>query len=100
MLSCHSYYIYGTWRSKNVGGLKSSYGGNGGKWQRGYVYGGPHPIKNSLVGYPGELTPQLVCLNYLPIPTSFGVKRVIIHCKTFLLIKTSYKLGSLGKIKF
>ena len=27
MLPCHSCYIYGTWRSKEVGGLNSSYGG-------------------------------------------------------------------------
>ena len=26
MLPCHSCYIYGTWRSKEVGGLKSPYG--------------------------------------------------------------------------
>ena len=28
MLSCHSCYICGTWRSKEVGCLKLSYGGN------------------------------------------------------------------------
>ena len=28
MLPCHSFYICGTWRSKEVGGLKLSYGGN------------------------------------------------------------------------
>ena len=27
MLLCHSCYIYGTWKSKDGGGLKSSYGG-------------------------------------------------------------------------
>ena len=31
MLPCHSCYIYGTWRSKELGGLKSS---NGGKLKR------------------------------------------------------------------
>ena len=35
MLPCHSCYIYWTWRSKNVGSLKSSYGGKGVKPQRG-----------------------------------------------------------------
>ena len=27
MLPCHIYYIYGTWRSKELGDLKSSFGG-------------------------------------------------------------------------
>ena len=42
MLPCHSCFIYGTWRSKEVGGvagggevLKSSYRGGGGKPQMG-----------------------------------------------------------------
>ena len=29
MLTCHIYYIYGTWRSKELGDLKSSFGGRG-----------------------------------------------------------------------
>ena len=36
----------------------------------------------------GELTPQLVLLNYLPVSASFGVKRVM-HYITFFVIKTS-----------
>ena len=43
MLGCHSCYIYGTCRSKELGGLKSLYGGKGRKSQRkdgGRVMGG------------------------------------------------------------
>ena len=44
MLLCHSCYIYGTWRSKEEGGLKSSYGGKGGKPQKvGGLRGGVDP---------------------------------------------------------
>ena len=53
MLPCHSGSIYGTWRRKNVGGLKSSYGGKekgggGASHKEGVFLWGPHPIENSL----------------------------------------------------
>ena len=38
MLPCHSCYIYGTWRSKEVGSLKSSYGGNSGDTHWGVTF--------------------------------------------------------------
>ena len=63
MLPCHSCYIYGTWRTNNIEGLKLSYGRKGKKSQRGSIFVGPISHKK----LPGELTPQLVYLNYLPI---------------------------------
>ena len=70
MLPCHGYYIYGTWRRKEVRGLKLWYGGKlkGEKSQRaeqGAIF----------MGDWGNLTPQLVYLNYLPISVFLGVKR-------------------------
>ena len=94
MLPCHSCYIYGTWKNRNVEGLKSSYGGKNCKPHRGSIFMGAHPI----IKIPGKFSSQLVHLNYLPISVSFGVK-IIMHYITFLLIKTSQALGSLGKIK-
>ena len=46
MLPCHSCYIYGTWRGKEVGGLKSMYGG---KLRR-----GSHKVKGGRL-FMGEL---------------------------------------------
>ena len=40
------------------------------------------------VGVKTPKGPQLLCLNYLPISGSFGVK-IVMHYVTFLLIKTS-----------
>ena len=71
MLPCHSYYIYGTWTSKEVGGLKSSYGGklNG--------RGKSHKVKGGGTIFMKELAFQLFYQNYLPILAFFGVKRVL-----------------------
>ena len=57
MLPCHIYYIYGTWRSKELGDLKSSFGGR----ERFLWEGGGR------VGVKTPQGPQLLCLNYLPI---------------------------------
>ena len=56
MLPCHIYYIYGTWRSKELGDLKSSFGG-----RERFSWGGGR------VGVKTPQGPQLLCLNYLPI---------------------------------
>ena len=58
MLPCHIYYINGTWRSKEVGDLKSSLGGRGSS-HKGEIFMGE--------GVKTPQGPQLVCLNYLPI---------------------------------
>ena len=58
MLTCHIYYIYGTWRSKELGDLKSSFGGRGR-----FLWGG----EGGRVGVKTPQGPQLLCLNYLPI---------------------------------
>ena len=68
MVPCHSCYIYGTWRVKEVGGLNSSYGGK--------LNGGSYKVKGSGALFMGELTPQVFYQNYLPISTSFDLKRV------------------------
>ena len=80
MLPCLSCHVYGTWRSKEVEGLMSSYGGKRGKPQKGGFLKGDH--KN----LPG--TPQLTYLSYLPIAASFGVKTYR-HYITAFIIKTS-----------
>ena len=48
MLPCHSYYVYGTWRNKEVGGLNSLYGGK--------LKGGSHKVKGRGPRFMGELT--------------------------------------------
>ena len=70
MLPCHGYYIYGTWSRKEVRGLKLWYGGKlkGEKSQK----AGQGAI---FMGDWGNLTPQLVYLNYLPISVFLGVIR-------------------------
>ena len=64
-----SCYICGTWRSKEVGGLKSSYGKNGGGW-------GDQTTKKGQFLW-AEFTPLLVYMNYPPISTPVGIKRVL-----------------------
>ena len=70
MLPCHSCYIYGTRRSKEVGEFKvviwreAEEGVGGQSQRRGQMF---------MV----ELTPQLFCQNYLHISASFCVKRVL-----------------------
>ena len=63
----HTCYIYGTWRSKTVGGLKSLYREKRDKPHKGGIFMGSPSHKK----IPGELTPLLVYLNYLPISVSF-----------------------------
>ena len=70
MLPCHSCYIYGTWRSKEVGSLKSSYGGK-------LKGGSKHKVKRGRAFFMGVLTPQVFYQNYLPILDSFVFKRVL-----------------------
>ena len=59
MLPSHNCYIYGTWRSKEVGGLNSSYGGK--------LKEGSHKVKRR--GLPTYL--------YLPISASFDLKKIL-----------------------
>ena len=60
MLPCHNCYICGTWRSKEVGGLKLSYGGQGEK-----------PLtRGAIKKLPRELTTELF---YLELPTYFSL---------------------------
>ena len=68
MLPFHSCYTYVTWRSKKVGDLKSSHGRKRGHATKGGKGGGSYGV---------ALNSQLVYLNYLPIPVSFDVKRVL-----------------------
>ena len=92
MLLCHNCYIYKIWRRKSVGVL--SHQGRGARHKEGVFSWRPLSYQK----LPGELIPQLVYLNYLPILASFDVKRIM-HYITFLLIKTSSAVDSLGKIK-
>ena len=70
MRPCHS-CIYGTYRIKEIGGLKSSYGGK--------LKGGSHKVKGKDVGaiFMGELTLQVFYQNYLTVSASFDLKRVL-----------------------
>ena len=67
MLPCHSCYIYGTWRSKEVGA----------KVFKVIVWRDKSPSQRGAAIFMGELTPYLFYQNYLPILASFGVKRVL-----------------------
>ena len=69
MLPCISCYVYGTWRSKEVGGLNSSYEGRL-KW-------GSHKVEGRVFLFMGELTPQVFYQKYLPISAFFDLKRVL-----------------------
>ena len=87
-LPCHSCFIYGTWRSKEVGGLKPSYGGKGGKPRtKGEIF-----MRESHKELPVELTPQVFYLNYQPISASFGVKRWKLKFKSVILLGSSFTL--------
>ena len=60
MLRFHSYYNCGTWRSKEVGGLKLSYRGKGVSHKQEELLWG------AIKKLPRELTTELV---YLELPT-------------------------------
>ena len=67
MLSCHSCYICGAWRSRGKG-FKVIIWREREKPKRGLFTGGHKKLRQ-------ELTPRLVYLNYLPLNSaSFGVK--------------------------
>ena len=68
MLPCHSCYIYGTRRSKELGGLNSLYSGK--------LKGEPQSQRKG-GSFIGELTPQVFYQNYIPILASFDLKRVL-----------------------
>ena len=74
MLSCHSCYIYGTWRSKDVEMFKITLWREAevGKLQK--VEGRQEGTFYGIVDSPGFLSE-----NYLPISASFGLKRVLWH---------------------
>ena len=64
MLPCHSCYICGTWRSKEVGGLKLSYGGEGKS----------HKQEELLWGAIRKLPRKLITeLLYLELPACFSL---------------------------
>ena len=67
MLPCHSCYIYGTWRSEEVGEFKVI----------AYTYGGKLKGATKSKFFIGELIPQLFYQNFLPISAYFGVKKMI-----------------------
>ena len=75
MLPCHSCYIYGTWRNKEVGGLKLSYGGK--------LKGESHKVKWGGGGgtFYGAVDPSSILLE---LPTYFYDMHYII----LLLVKT------------
>ena len=64
MLRCHSCYICGTWRSKEIGGLKLSYGGKGKSHQQGEL------LWDVIKKLPRELTTALL---YLELHTYFSL---------------------------
>ena len=82
MLPCHSCFICGTWRSKEVGGLKLSYGGKGKSHKQEELLWG------AIKKLPKELTTELLYLELPTISASCGVKRYM-HYIRFLLTKTS-----------
>ena len=64
MLPFHSCYICGTWRSKQVGGLKLSYGGKEKSHKQEDLLWG------AIKKLPRELTTELL---YLELPTFFSL---------------------------
>ena len=84
MLSCHSCYICGTWKNKEVGDLKLSYGGNGKNHKPEELLWGA--IKKK---YSGSWPLNYSIWNYWSILVSCGVKRYM-HYIRFLLTETSY----------
>ena len=85
MLPCHSYYICGTWRSKEVGCLKLSYGGKGKNHrQEELLWGATRKLPTGS----WTLTLNYSIWDYLPISASCGIKRYM-HYIRFLLTKNS-----------
>ena len=84
MLLCHSCYICGTWRSKEVarGFLKISYR------RKGKSHKQEEPLSGTIKKLPKELTTELLYLELPTISASCGVKRYM-HYIRFLLTKTS-----------
>ena len=68
MLPCHSYYSYGTWKNKKLGGIKFIV------WRE--AEGVSHKVKGEHF-FMEELTPQIFYQNYLPVSALFGLNRVI-----------------------
>ena len=64
MLRCHSCYICGTWRSKEIGDLKLSYGDKGKSHQQGEL------LWDVIKKLTRELTTELL---YLELHTFFSV---------------------------
>ena len=69
MLPCHSCYVGGTWRSKELRGLKLSYGGKGKSHKQ------EEFSWDSIKELPRELTTELI---YLELPTYFS----LLSCET------------------
>ena len=68
MLPCHSCYIYGTGRSKEVGQINLIV------WRK--LKGGSYKVKEGTL-FMEELIPQVFYQNELPISASFNLKRVL-----------------------
>ena len=64
MLPCHSCYICGTWRSKEVGSLKLSYGGEGKSYKQEELLWG------AIRKLPRKLITELL---YLELPAYFSL---------------------------
>ena len=69
MLSCHSCYTYGTWRSREVGRFKLIV------WRE--AKGRMPQSKGRGPLFAVELTPQVFYQNYQLISASFDLKRVL-----------------------
>ena len=82
MLRCHSCYICGTWRSKEIGDLKLSYGDKGKSHQQGEL------LWDVIKKLTKELTTELLYLELPTISASCGVKRYM-HYIRFLLTKNT-----------
>ena len=73
MLPCHGCYVCGTWRSKEVGGWKLSYGGKGKSQKQEKLLWG------TIRKLPKELTTDLL---YLELPAYF----ILLWCKKNIYI--------------
>ena len=84
MLLCHSSYICGTWRSKEVvwGFFKLSYGGKRKSHKQ------EERLWGAIKKLPRQLTTELLYLELPTISVSCGVK-IYMHYIRFLLTKTS-----------
>ena len=69
MLPFHSCYIYGTWRSKELGGFKVTIWREAEGWK-------PQNQKWE-APFMEESTTQVFYLNYFPISAFFNLKRVL-----------------------